>query len=275
MYWSNNFGDSLIELPQYFDEVYHLAADTVLGLIQRVGPYKSTEVFAHDIYRSVDGGFTWTLVHEMHGLEIHFYFPQFLTDSAGNVYLGNRENTLVRSRDRGATWSDLNIPGGGGNFNYFYLWASSAGDLYISNNTIIYRSKDFGETWQNYHQGLPTGGNFSLTLGICTPTGKIIAGVSSFGLYQRYINDEYTSTAYHGNHPLRVYPNPSDTFITIETEMFNPANPEVLYLHDLNGKAVMNVPVNSYTTKMNVDGLKPGIYLLRRDAEAVKVVIMR
>lgn len=60
------------------------------------------------------------------------------------------------------------------------------------------------------------------------------------------------------NLKLRVYPNPVSSEIFIETSSFD----NVISIYSIQGTLIRNVIMNSNKTKINIDDLSTGVYLL-------------
>jgi len=97
------------------------------------------------IWKSADDGATWTATPLPEGN--HFGIPRFVFDPArpGTLYLlfvyGNVANSLLRSTDGGASWSDLGRP------DVRDLAAAPDGVLYAATDRGVLRSTDAGATW--------------------------------------------------------------------------------------------------------------------------------
>ena len=70
-----------------------------------------------------------------------------------------------------------------------------------------------------------------------------------------------------------VYPNPAVDQLNIERSVATPALAELINLH---GQVMRKTTLRGYQSKMDLNGLTPGIYLLRVDNKgAIKVMIQR
>ncbi len=70
---------------------------------------------------------------------------------------------------------------------------------------------------------------------------------------------------------LRAYPNPTADIITIEDGDWQQGNGE-LRLHDLNGKLIKTQKVSSPVTKIDMEGLKRGAYVVKMGDKSIKVI---
>ncbi len=119
-------------LSDSFLDVLVLDADHVIA-IGAFGLYLAT----------TDGGHTWT---QRRLLDDDYHLNRLSRGPTGTLYLAGEHGTLLRSSDRGATWTPIDSPYDGS----FY------GILPLDDHTLLahglrgrlYRSTDDGETWQ-------------------------------------------------------------------------------------------------------------------------------
>ncbi len=121
----NDFGGD----PYFPYRVCYLGNNTYLMTISRTLPFYDTE---RKIYRSIDGGSTWTYLNDIIG---NFY----LNMGGGIVYSG--KNNLYRSDDYGATWNLVYSLGTGvgsmirlGTGSRFLLGTRTGGNIYYSSD---------------------------------------------------------------------------------------------------------------------------------------------
>jgi len=128
---------------------------------------------ANRVYRSFDRGEAWTAIsedltsHPEQG-DVPFGTITSLTESPkkfGVLYAGTDEGKVWGTRDGGATWSDLSR--GLTKDRWVTRVVASAfdeGTVYVSQNgyrnddlaPYLFRSADFGKTWESLTRGLPT-----------------------------------------------------------------------------------------------------------------------
>lgn len=288
LYWSPDFGDSLSlidvdpEIYQHEGAALYLSKDTAYIIIS-VHNYKSALLRASYLYRSIDGGKTWSQLSIIINDEYFAWGGQLISDSDGNLYAGNvfYDNKLLGSFDKGVTWTLISSSD-----NLTGFFADVNNYLYVINGLRnIQRTNNFGESWEDFNDGLPENGYIPYgRSGIGTALGSIYIfidharykGMASHpikkGVYKRnIINESTNATAIPGNR-FSLYPNPVNSSLTIDYPHFN-QNGSVFYLIDITGKQLKEIFVNSAKTTIDVTGLKPGFYILRGAGVASKFVI--
>jgi hypothetical protein len=165
-----------LTLPFYINgalalTVSPVASDTI-GL-DRITLYAG-DYYYRGVYRSRDGGQSWTLVLPDVGTRTIAVDP--ITPTI--VYVGDREKGIYRSTDGGGTWNPANTGLSDTRVN-----ALAAGDnrLYAGAYTSVFTSTDHGDGWTLAH-------TFSSTVQVLvvhplTPT-LIYASTRSDGLYR-------------------------------------------------------------------------------------------
>src|SRR5262245_48218187 len=132
-------------------DVFDAAASTVDSSIALAGLAPGGS-FGGTLYRSTDGGSTWSGVPALDGTSV--FDIEFAAD--GTVYLGTQDS-VRKSTDGGVSWATLNL-GIGPNDQVFdvaldpedslILWAGIA-DAAGSQPVNVMRSTDGGGTWEN------------------------------------------------------------------------------------------------------------------------------
>jgi photosystem II stability/assembly factor-like uncharacterized protein len=96
--------------------------------------------------KTSDGGKNWTSLDDYY---LNPYVTDIYFDKSGNLFSKNCDNyKYAYSRDKGQHWQLLNLP-----VNYFYatdLVSTLNGDLIIKTYPEVYKSHDFGKTWDEY-----------------------------------------------------------------------------------------------------------------------------
>lgn len=163
-FFGNLYISSITQDPTNTNVMYFCTGEAYYGGEDGVGVFKST-----------DHGVTWTLLPSTTS---YIYGSRILCDAAGNVYLGTRNNGLVRSTNGGTSWTDI-TPTGLGN-RICDLEISSTGRMHvvagISGTAQLYRYTDNPST-------VTTGGYTSPTVTFTSGTQRAEIGVSGNTLY--------------------------------------------------------------------------------------------
>ena len=109
------------------------------------------------IFRSIDGGDSWTDVTPMNAWNLTGLRPDITLIAIGKVLLamGKEDGTMVRSIDRGDTWTPLQSTG------ISATWGSVRKTLVLDENTFytagnsgVHRSTDSGKRWHRFNTRL-------------------------------------------------------------------------------------------------------------------------
>ncbi len=109
------------------------------------------------IFRSTDGGDSWTDVTPMNAWNLTGLRPDITLIATGKTLLamGKEDGTMVRSIDRGDTWTPLQSTG------ISATWGSVRKTLVLDENTLytagnsgVHRSTDSGKTWHRFNTRL-------------------------------------------------------------------------------------------------------------------------
>lgn len=107
------------------------------------------------IFRSVNGGNTWTVYNNFHvgSLFQNFRNIEFPTNQIG--YVSGTRDTIWKTTDGGANWNKLPLPTPGvtPQITYNDMFALDANTVFLVGNgfprKVVYRTTDGGATWQN------------------------------------------------------------------------------------------------------------------------------
>ena len=109
------------------------------------------------IFRSTDGGDSWTDVTPMNAWNLTGLHPDITLIATGKTLLavGKEDGTMVRSMDKGNTWTPLQST------DISATWSSVRKTLVLDENTFytagnsgVHRSSDGGKTWHRFNTRL-------------------------------------------------------------------------------------------------------------------------
>ncbi|MDO8489920.1 MAG: hypothetical protein Q7S47_00715 [bacterium] len=135
---------------------------TVLTIDQSLPTTVYTATSVGDIFKSRDGGQTWTVLTRFSGQNIR----RFLIDphDSSVLYVATAEGGIFRSRNQGVTWTDIsqslravyakqNISLAYRGFNLF----AGSGRLFYASNDGLFRSLNGGTSWEKIPVLTPSG----------------------------------------------------------------------------------------------------------------------
>ena len=200
-------------------------------------------------------------------------------------YTTYQANQTIEVEDAIVTVSDVlpNSETGILTYNMYVYDANGNGDWYpytIEQPEVLFEmTLDYDEE----DSELSFDSNSNTTNFIWTYNGEVINGANnpiltaiSNGVYGLYLTDEYGCTLYqeyevktigieeHDAKALKVYPNPANNFITVESNLFLGEDSEIK-LYDLVGNLVLNHKVDNSDfdpQRIDVSGLSEGTYIV-------------
>lgn len=161
----------------------------------------------HGVYRSLDGGETWSYMglgdtRFIHRVVVHPRNPEIVFVAApGHRWGPNEERGLFRTLDGGRTWSKVLYVDehtgvtevameDNGRVLYAATWQQRRhawGNLTGGPRSAIYRSLDGGDTWQKLENGLPTGNLGKIAIAVAKSRPNVVyaaIGDSAGGFYR-------------------------------------------------------------------------------------------
>ncbi len=136
----------------------------------------------------------------------------------------------------------------------------------LDTNGNIFWQESIGGTLPDYGRNLVklSSGGFVVAgdsySGISGVKTTINHGMSDFWLIEFEVGTGI-SEYYTGKHIVKVYPNPAEDFLIIETDF--DANISELYILDIHGKEVKSLIVNRPSIEVDIRDLTAGIYILK------------
>ena len=293
--------------PQYEDDAVNAIAINSSGHVFAFG-YSS---WAPIDFMSIDDGNTWAHIRGpkgVTGIAFNSTMDIFVSTreygiwrrlqgetnwtnlTSGNyysIYVGSNDyiySSKKRSTDNGNTWTTMTIDGN----NITSYTENSLGHLFCGSknqsdyNSInpgsgVFRSTDYGDTWEKINNGLPILDIRSLAV---DSDDYLYAGTWGQSVYRTATSTTYGIDVIPSvSGIVKVFPNPAkETLWLAGTDKLD-GNKEI-NIYDLNGRMVIQKHFSALTEvlELDVSALKSGIYFCRittKDLSVTKKIIIQ
>jgi len=190
--------------------------------------YMYGTLYYGDIQRSTNGGTSWSSITPSTGTDGAWVSPVLLDPvNPATIYLGYRD--LMKSVDRGTTWTKISAGQTGGNFiSNIAVAPSNPMVIYISWGTSMAKTTDGGTTWATITSPLAS-----------TISSLLVDPTNPNNVYATYSNFTAGSKVYHSNNGGTAWTNISGTLPNI------PAN-KIIYQTGSNGALYLGMDVGVY-----------------------------
>jgi len=142
------------------------------------------EVVATEVYRSDDGGATWTRTHEGRIDKVFhsygYYFGRIAVDPTNPERVYVQGVPMLTSTDGGKTWKGIGGRGVHGDYHAIFIDPKAPQRLAIGNDGGINVSYDYGETWTKLNN-LPVG-QFTIIAVDSADPYNIVGGLQDNGV---------------------------------------------------------------------------------------------
>ena len=192
------------------------------------GSYMYGTLYYGDIQRSINGGSSWTSITPSTGTDGAWVSPVLLDPvNPATIYLGYKD--LMKSTDRGTTWSAISAGQTGGNFiSNIAVAPSNPLVIYISWGTAMAKTVNGGTSWA------------TITAPISSQISSLLVDPTNpNNLYATYSNFTAGSKVYFSNNGGTSWTNISGTLPNI------PAN-KIIYQTGSNGALYLGMDVGIY-----------------------------
>ncbi len=220
------------------------------------------------LFRSNDGGQSWLHVLTVPAQNcplISNSHQLFIRDSSVFVFPRNPHvRRLLFSPNMGAEWQCFDLTEGERPWGVARIWdlKKSGPFLFLVTSAGIFVSKDKGQNWTDWNEGLK--GKITTSIGF---HGQYIwAGCQGYGVWKRLISELSTISETEDKatnvKALTVYPNPVLDFCT-----FNLPEKGVLNIWDVIGQLVSRMDVTEGECTVDLSQWPPGVYRVLLSAE--------
>lgn len=147
--------------------------------------------------------------------------------------------------------------------NYAEAFINAGENLFVASYDGVYRTDDFGGTWQSYNDSLPSA---ITAYDIAIFEDTLYIATSRHGVFRRALPTPGISTddILLASDQVDVYPNPANEYFIVETPKAAKVQVEI---HAPTGKVVLRTEVTTGEKILLPQHLIPGAYLLMLDWE--------
>ena len=177
-----------------------------------------------------------------------------LAVSGTTIYAGTTGEGVFVTTNYGTNWDSINT--GLINKNIRAL-AISGTNIFAGTPSGAFFSSNFGANWVSISTGLTDSSIYSFV----TSGDTLFAGTGT-GVWWRKISDILTGVeTINGLDNIKVYPNPANDKITLETtEMYKAAK---IFIFNTQGQMLTQQEIKQIKTDIDIKGLAKGVYILR------------
>lgn len=161
---------------------------------------------------------------------------------------------MYLSNDNGKSWSPINN-GLNGNINIRSIVTKDSNIFIATYGGGIYFSYNNGTSWRTLNEGL----NKKNILTLAISDKYIYAGIEKGGVWKRSIKEIVGIVEPSAKSTLKIYPNPTNDYISIEI----PNNNSTIEIINYNGQLVKRIMAKNQITEINISSFKSGIYLIK------------
>jgi photosystem II stability/assembly factor-like uncharacterized protein len=250
-------------------------------------------------YKTIDGGNNWSLLQTNTNLILH---SVYFTDSLKGTIVGGVFGSalILQTLDGGATWTSITSPAINSLQSVFYsspaigycvgwdgqvLKTDNGGISWVLKNTVpnngdldVFFINDTvgfiaggGSPDSSYIKKTTDGGNtwfthpLNLTYGMSSlffPSDSIGYCVGTSGTIVKTINGGVLKVESYGmDNSILLYPNPVNDLLHVYID--NQLSNAELFLYDLSGKIYLSKQLTTEDSKINLNDLKPGTYIIQ------------
>lgn len=221
---------------------------------------------------SHDNGDTWTVLDKLDN-DVKF----IKADTSGNFYYSAGGHLMRYSWVPSETSYILeDITLGQNNITVISLYIKPDNDLFVSTTQGLYHSSDDGLTWTDFYSETVTPNAIFYDMAFAPKSGFLYGGHITTGVWRISlgIETDVHDIALENSSTISVYPNPAINTVTISSNNNQTKEDDIIIMFDQKGSIIKQTRLVNSTATLSLQGIKPGIYMLKAGAgKGVKVIV--
>lgn len=251
---TTDYGTTWVDIPHNLVSSLNGGAGTFAFPSELLGytMYSDGTETTKRIYKTTDGGSTWTLQYEDSILYSFGGDVQFLNELVG-YYCGEKQ--ILKTIDGGENWTEVAHPKQSSSVTLLAMdWIDEKRGYVVGTFQTVMKTTDGGETWIDES---PVAGAY---WGISVPTMDT-AYMASVNIYRNSNAGLAKVIDTEGKEIGKIYPNPAQEDFTVSLSAIAPNT--ALQLFDVSGKLLRTIPLTASKMQVSRDGLDSGTYLYK------------
>lgn len=211
----------------------------------------SSPACEYSTYMSADDGDTW-----IPGGTLNSEIVSMISNSSGVVFVVTKSSGAYRSFNKGSSWELIHTDPQ--NFDLRVIEIDNLDNLYLGTSTGIFISKDDGDNWEEFNEGLHVTNILSIHV---SRSGFLFASPLDGGVWKM---DLLVKTSEQNLTPdFKVYPNPARDQFTLNYDEYDPSTSEHLRIYNIHGKLIKEIRLSDKSMPVNISGIPKGLYILK------------
>jgi hypothetical protein len=267
LYRSTDDGETWDLLEHMDDEIYieKLAISSNDAILIKT---RDTDYFMV----SHDNGDTWTILDK---LDDNLKFIK--ADDKGNFYYVAWKSDLMRYRwvPSESSYVLEDVTPGSISLLVLSLYIKPDNDLFVSTTEGLLHSSDDGLTWTDFYSETVSPNSIFSDMAFAPESGYLYGAHSSTGVWRIAIGIEtdVRDITVKDSPTLSVFPNPAIGRVTISNNDLANDN-DIITMYDQAGSVIRQVQMVNSTATLSMEGIQPGVYILRSSkGTGIKIVV--